>query len=113
MATPGPARQLTPSERCASIGMIVYKNDRCIRDGVIGSGLSAMDCLKEQLGAKAYEEAIKNGFGEEAAREAASTAASKAVEKLSVLKSIWDGAKCVFITNNPEEVKNYESVPMP
>jgi peptidoglycan hydrolase-like protein with peptidoglycan-binding domain len=111
--TPTAGQQLTPQERCRSIDKIVYKGDRCISDGAIGSGLSPMECLKEQLGAKAYEEAIKGGASEEEARALAKTAAGKALEKLSIAKSIWDGGKCMFVTNDPEQLKAYESVPMP
>jgi peptidoglycan hydrolase-like protein with peptidoglycan-binding domain len=113
VATPQPGPSRTPQERCASLGMIVYGTDRCIRDGVVASGLSATECLKEQVGAKAYEEAVKQGFGDEAARALASEAAGKALEKLSLIKSVWDGAKCMFFDNDPEALKAYESVPMP
>ena len=111
--TPTAGQALTPQERCASIGKIVYKKDRCISDGVIASGLSPTECLKEQVGAKAYEEAIKGGASEEEARALAKTAVGKALNKLSIAKSIWDGGKCLFVTNDPEQVKLYESVPMP
>jgi hypothetical protein len=117
VATPRPSGQsLTGEQRCENAygqGWIVYEGNRCIRDGAVGSGLSPMECLKEQLKSEAYETAIKQGLTEEAARSAAYAAATKAVEKLSLLSSVMEGAKCIFITNNPEEVKNYESRPMP
>lgn len=113
--TPQPAPSPSPQERCHTLGdaWITYGADRCIRDGVIGSGLSPVECLQEQLGAKAYEEAVKGGMGEEAARALAAETAGKALEKLSTIKSVLDGAKCMFVTNDPEQLKEYESVPMP
>jgi peptidoglycan hydrolase-like protein with peptidoglycan-binding domain len=109
VASPRPGRTLTPQERCATLGMITYKTDRCIPDGVVGSGLSPTDCLKEEVGAKAYEEAIKQGASEEAAK----LLASKAISRISGAKSLYDGVKCMFVTNDPKELEVYKSVPMP
>jgi len=109
VASPRPGRQLTPQERCATLGMIPYKTDRCIPDGVVASGLSPTDCLRDQVASKAYEEAIKKGAPEEAAK----LLASKAVSRISGAKSVYDGVKCMFVTNDPKEVEVYKSVPMP
>lgn len=110
VATPGAGALLTAQQRCDILGDYVpYGSNRCVRDGTVPGGLSPLDCLKEEVGAKAYEDAVSNGLDEAAARDAA----KKAVEKAGVALSVYGITKCMFVELDPGAVKMYESVPMP
>ncbi|GAB3192346.1 hypothetical protein GCM10027261_04850 [Geodermatophilus arenarius] len=109
--TPSPGPELTPSERCRLIGpgWIVLGEDRCVRDGVIPLGLDPLECAREEVALKQFEESLKIGYPIDVARQAA----EDAVKKLSTVATVVSVFDCMFVDIDPETRQAYESVPMP